>query len=192
MRIIGQILMWSGFLGGAFCAVLRTGPPAGAESGSDWSTIPWGWYLLSVGVGVAGVVLLRNAMLKDKQDDGMTEFEYSTVQRSLDDVSAVVARLCSQTVSDPRMIVSVIDDECVEPLADFANSRQALVKRFGMTIYADVMTEFASAERFLNRAWSAAADGYVDEVETCLNRANSHLASTREIIGAADLKVAVD
>ena len=26
------------------------------------------------------------------------------------------------------------------------------------------MTEFASGERYLNRAWSAAADGYVDEV----------------------------
>ena len=188
MKIIGQILMWSGFLGGAFCAVLRTGPPEGAASGSGWSTIPWLWYLMSVGVGVAGVILLRLAAAKDKQDDGITEFEYSTVQRSLEDVSAVVARLCSQAVSDPRTIVTAIDDECVEPLADFANARQALVKRFGMTIYADVMTEFASAERFLNRAWSAAADGYVDEVEDCLDRANSHLTSTREIIGAADLQ----
>ena len=189
MRIIGQILMWSGFLGGAFCAVLRTGPPEGAASGYGWSTIPWLWYLISVGVGVAGVILLRLAAAKDKQDDGMTEFEYSTVQRSLEDVSAVVARLCSQAVSDPRTIVTAIDDECVEPLADFANARQALVKRFGMTIYADVMTEFASAERFLNRALSAAADGYVDEVEDCLDRANSHLVCTREIIGAADLQV---
>lgn len=188
MRIIGQILMWSGFLGGAFCAVLRTGPPEGAAAGSGWSTIPWGWYLLSVGVGVVGVIFLRLAAAKEKQDDGTTEFEYSTVQQSLEDVSAVVARLCSQTVSDPRMIVMAIDDECVEPLASFANSRQALVKRFGMTIYADAMTEFASAERFLNRAWSAAADGYVDEVEACLNRANSHLACTRQIIGAADLQ----
>jgi len=81
MRIIGQILMWSGFLGGAFCAVLRTGPPEGAASDSDWSTIPWGWYLLSVGVGVIGVTLLRIAMVKDKQDDGMTEFEYSKIGR---------------------------------------------------------------------------------------------------------------
>lgn len=189
MRVIGQILMWSGFLGGAFCSVLRTGPPEGAASGSGWSTIPWMWYLASVIVGVAGVVLLRLSAAKDSQDDGMTESEYSTVQRSLEDVSAVVARLCSQAVSDPRIIVDAIDDECVEPLAEFANARQALVKRFGMNVYADVMTEFASAERFLNRAWSAAADGYVDEVEDCLNRANSHLSSTRQIIGAADLQV---
>ncbi|MGB0759351.1 MAG: hypothetical protein ACPGPS_07435 [Rubripirellula sp.] len=188
MKIIGQILMWSGFLGGAFCAVLRAGPPEGTASGSGWSTIPWLWYLLSVSGGVVGVILLRVAAAKDKQDDGVTEFEYSTVQRSLEEVSNVVVRLCSQAVSDPRVVVSVIDNECVEPLADFANARQALEKRFGMTIYADVMTEFASAERFLNRAWSAAADGYVDEVEDCLDRANSHLASTREIIGAADLQ----
>ena len=186
MKIIGQILMWSGFLGGAFCAVLRAGPPEGAASGSGWSTIPWLWYLLSVTGGVVGVILLRVAASKDKQDDGVTEFEYSTVQRSLEEVSSVVARMCSQAVSDPRVVVSVIDNECLEPLADFANARQALVKRFGMTIYADVMTEFASAERFLNRAWSAAADGYVDEVEDCLDRANSHLANTREIIGSAD------
>ena len=101
---------------------------------------------MSVVVGFVGVILLRLAVAKDKQDDGMTEVEYSTVQQSLKDVSEVVSRLCSQSVNDPGAIVKAIDDECVEPLASFANSRQALVKRFGMSTYADVMTEFASAE----------------------------------------------
>jgi len=186
MRSIGQLLLWCGFLGGAFCAVLRLEPPDEGPGVSDWATIPWPWYLVSVCVGVAGVVMLRIVRQRDKQDDGKTEFEYSTVQTSLETVSAVVARLCAYSTIDPRAILAAIDDECVEPLAEFANARQALVKRFGMNTYADVMTEFASAERFLNRAWSAAADGYVDEVRSSLNRANVHLCSTRHILEAAE------
>jgi len=36
--------------------------------------------------------------------------------------------------------------------------------------YADVMSHYAGGERYLNRVWSASADGYVDEVNTYLDR----------------------
>ncbi len=186
MRIIGQILLWTGFLGGAFCAVLRTGLPEGSASESDWAIIPWAWYVVSVGVGAAGVVLLRLANSGDNQSEEATEVEYATIQSNLFRVSTVVERLCEMPLGNPGAVVSAIDNECVAPLADFANARQALVKRFGMNVYAEVMTEFASAERFLNRAWSAAADGYVDEVSSCLHRAKTHLGETREIMSAAE------
>ena len=37
--------------------------------------------------------------------------------------------------------------------------------------YADVMSHFAAAERYLNRVWSCAADGYIDEAHTYIGRA---------------------
>jgi hypothetical protein len=43
------------------------------------------------------------------------------------------------------------------------------------------MTQFSSAERFVNRAWSAAADGYLDETKSSLEIAENYL------IGASDL-----
>ena len=32
------------------------------------------------------------------------------------------------------------------------------------------MSPFAAGERAINRAWSAAADGYIDEATVCLQR----------------------
>ena len=86
----------------------------------------------------------------------------------------------------PSEVVHFIDTQCVDPLAEFADSRQAMVKRFGMKVYADVMTEFASAERMVNRSWSAAADGYVDEVDKCLKMACEHFARADELLTAAE------
>jgi hypothetical protein len=55
-----------------------------------------------------------------------------------------------------------------------------------MTVYADVMTEFAAAERYINRTWSAAADGYIDEVNASITRANQHLANARKMLAVAE------
>jgi hypothetical protein len=33
------------------------------------------------------------------------------------------------------------------------------------------MSHFAAGERYLNRVWSASADGYIDEVNTYLDKA---------------------
>ena len=68
--------------------------------------------------------------------------------RFLVPLAAVPVTKATPTRSSPDLAADVlrfIDDQCAEPLSDFAESRQALIKRFGMTVYADVMTEFASA-----------------------------------------------
>ena len=104
-------------------------------------------------------------------------------------IAATVEDLSRQTEHVPRDVLRCIDEECAEPLADFADSRQAIVKRCGLTVYADVMTEFAAAERYINRAWSAAADGYVDEVAASLDRANLHLQEAKNQLSAAEAKI---
>ncbi len=48
-------------------------------------------------------------------------------------------------------------------LAAFVDARPRLVAKLGLGGYAELMDRFAAAERQLNRAWSAAADGYFDE-----------------------------
>jgi hypothetical protein len=46
-----------------------------------------------------------------------------------------------------------------------------MIHVFGMQNYADVMSNFAAGERYINRVWSASTDGYVDEVNMYIDRA---------------------
>jgi hypothetical protein len=69
-----------------------------------------------------------------------------------------------------------IDERLSDDLARFAELRESLIDAFGLADLAAVMTEFALAERTINRIWSASADGYIDEVDTRLERAVAHLA----------------
>ena len=82
----------------------------------------------------------------------------------------------------PREVVHFIDDHLAETFGDFAEARNSLVQKFGLQPYAEIMTQFASAERFVNRSWSAAADGYMNEVRECIERAAAHLAETDQLM----------
>jgi hypothetical protein len=58
--------------------------------------------------------------------------------------------------------------------------RGRLRARLGLAGYARVMDRFAAAERQVNRAWSAAADGDDEEAMACLARGAESLAEARE------------
>ena len=62
------------------------------------------------------------------------------------------------------------------------------MNRFGTAVFAAVMTEFASGERYMNRAWSASswADGYVDELEESVQYARTFFeAAVNELAKAS-------
>ncbi|MBZ0269824.1 hypothetical protein K8I85_16865 [bacterium] len=64
-----------------------------------------------------------------------------------------------------------VDEILTGPVTDFTEGRQALIDVFGVGSYAEVMGPFAQGERYLNRAWSASADGDQDEAETYARKA---------------------
>ncbi len=180
MRPLGHTLLWAGFLAAAFSSVYRL-----EQSGERWATIPWIWYGVSMAVGILGIVLLRKAQDHDHADEAKTDAEFSVVKESLALLTSAVDGLC-KLESNPSEVLHRIDNQCAEPFANFVEARQALVKRFGLTVYADVMTEFAAAERYVNRSWSAAADGYVDEIVASLGRAKQHLKNAGDLVSAAE------
>ncbi len=169
--IAGQVLLWIGFLGGAFFTVLRL-----ENTDAAWSTIPWGYYGVAALVGIGGVVLLRLNKAAQAVNVESTGAELTAVQESLSKASERVANLRG-SLEDMSCedVLEYIDEECAPLLADFADGRMSISNRFGTKRYAEVMTEFASGERYLNRAWSAAADGYVDEVDASVGHANAFL-----------------
>jgi len=54
-----------------------------------------------------------------------------------------------------------------------------------MQNYANIMSPFAIGERLLNRAWSASADGYVDEVKDCIRRARVEMQRAKLLLEQA-------
>ncbi len=171
--LVGQGLLWSGFLAGAFFSVLRLEIEA-----SPWQTIPWLPYALSTAVGFAGVVALRAVKTKERNASAASAEGLDTVLGHLriahERVADLKAELDDLTCEE---VVEYIDLECSPALTDFADAREVISNRLGMAVYAAVMTEFASGERYVNRAWSAAADGYVDEVAKSVGYATDFLAA---------------
>jgi len=65
-------------------------------------------------------------------------------------------------------------------LTNFVETRGAIVSAIGMSGYARVMDAFAGAERQINRAWSAAADGVLEESLDCLRTGAERLSDARQ------------
>ena len=54
------------------------------------------------------------------------------------------------------------------------DSRNILISQLGLTGFAEFMDAYSRMERALNRAWSAAADGVLDEALDCISAAVRH------------------
>ena len=146
---------------------------------NKWSTVPWLWYGLSAIVGIFGVVILRSTAKSAEQEQGKISADFETVTVSLDKLIKGVNELhVNLDKKSPREIVQFIDDQLAETFSDFAEARNSLIQKFGLQPYAEIMTQFSSAERFINRSWSAAADGYLNEVRDCVDRSAAHLEET--------------
>ena len=180
-RVVGHVLLWLGFLAGAFVAVRSV-----EVEGAPWSTVSWPAYGLALFVATAGVVVLRAT----KTAVGVASAEEA---KAIDRLEAILARLQStveqwSSQSDEINVYEfhgMIDETLAEDLGQFADLRETMIPEFGLDHYARIMTEFALAERTLNRTWSASADGYVDEVRTCLSRAKAHLTAARTRLAEA-------
>jgi hypothetical protein len=166
-------------------AAAEPAPPSGPPptTAERWWTIPWWHYAASMVVGIAGVVILRRARRSHHVTDDHAAAQLSELRGSLDRVAANVERARKEFPKwSPPQLVRFLDENCATDFALFADSREVLARRFGLNAFAEVMTQFASGERFVNRAWSAAADGYVEEAANNLDRASQHLAHAQQLI----------
>jgi hypothetical protein len=176
IRLIGHVLLWLGFLVGAFVAVRSV-----EVEGAPWSTISWPAYGMAMFVATAGVVVLRST----KTAAGVASAEEA---HAIDELDTILARLQSTLEGwsqqsdelDVYAVHGMIDESLAEDFGRFADLREAMIPEFGLDHYARIMTEFALAERTVNRTWSASADGYIDEVRDCLSGAVVHLRAARK------------
>ena len=159
MRGFGYLLLVGGFLAGAFA------------SATDPRAVPWAWFIPAVLVGAAGVALIRRSAREAARSDHVLSRNREDVEDSL---ARIVLGLEEMTAGErpipPWEYRFEIDHRFREDLARFAEARESLAHLYGLAAYAEIMSAFAAGERYLNRVWSASADGYMDEATDYLGR----------------------
>jgi hypothetical protein len=139
------------------------------------------WWVFALGcLGMfAGAMMMRVASASQVEPGakGLAE-PGGGADSELQALRAELAELRKElsATADPGLRIQLIVDRAERMTAahvpPFIAARPQLVARLGLAGYAQLMDRFAAAERQLNRAWSAAADGYLDEATECLDNAS--------------------
>lgn len=173
MRTLGFVLLTLAFLTGALAAVW------------DKDTVAWPAYSPALGLGIVGVILLHLGHRRVHRAVDRVAAGLDRARTCLDRIVGALAEIESQAATmSPYDVRVVIDRDLADDVAGFVEARTAIAHVHGLHAYATVMSDFAAAERYLNRAWSASADGYVDEVRAALTESLERFRRTQQSLHA--------
>jgi hypothetical protein len=160
MHRLGYLLITAGFLAGSYFAVV-TG-----------EGVAVGPLTLAILVGAVGVGLVRWHQHREATSEGTLTSNISAAKEALDGLILKIGELNrDKRATSLEEIRRRIDEAMPAEIDQFVQARQSISLSFGLHTYAEVMNAFAAGERYLNRVWSAATDGYIDEAHTHLVKA---------------------
>ncbi len=174
MSRAGFILTSAGFLGGAFLTSLDPGE------------VRWELFVPCLLVGAIGVFLIKRHSRKHARSDETLASNRSHIEESLDGILAQLRALDRDKANIPPYELRFeIDHRFRADLNRFVDARESLAHLYGLQVYADIMSAFAAGERYLNRVWSASADGYADEAMDYIGRARQQFEEARAKLAQA-------
>jgi len=143
--------------------------------------VRWGYFAISMVIGIAGVLVVRIGHKKIHTSETALSENIVSVENALDNVVKNITQLNVQKDSiNTYDIRHEIDKLFPDDLTNFVDARKSISHIYGLVAYGDVMSSFAAGERYLNRVWSASADGYIDEVNTYIEKAKEQFAESLE------------
>jgi len=165
----GFVLTTAGFLGGAFLASL------------DPAEIRWELFIPCLLVGALGVSLIKWHSRAHARSEETLASNRNHIEDSLERILGELGRLDeSKADIPPYELRFEIDRRFRADLNRFVEARESLAHIYGLQAYADIMSAFAAGERYLNRVWSASADGYADEAMQYIGRARDQFEDARQ------------
>lgn len=165
------------FLGGAFMTSLSK------------IEVNWHVFIPIMVMGILGVIVIRKAEKREAHSEGVLNTNLENIETSLDRIVDNLINLNNTKETIPPYDMRFeIDRLFRDDLTLFADSRKSLGHRYGLQPYAEVMSAFAAGERYINRVWSASADGYVEEVMTYLSKAQAMFIEARDKLKAVTHK----
>ena len=177
MKSAGFALMCVGSLAAALVAVLEV---------HHIDPLLFAPCLVAAGIGV---VMMRVANLRQARDPERIASDVAVLRESLAMACAELKALSTAETPSHRL-PALIDQGVRHSLARFADARESIITVWGTQAYADIMSAFAAGERYLNRVWSAASDGYPDEAIAYLARSHGQLAQALSLLEGLEVKSA--
>lgn len=173
MQGIGFFLLAAGFLAGAYSTALDV------ES-TNWMIFVPAALAAMLGVFIvkrdaSGVATSETVLTANRNE--LTE-SLSNIVRNLEEL---IASSSSVAVEELR---HEIDHRLREDLRRFADARESLIHLFSLQAYADIMSDFAAGERYVNRVWSTSADGYDQESRNYLEKAATQFRAASNQLSA--------
>ena len=179
MKVPGYLLLVAGFLGGSFVASL------------DPLDVNWAAFLPAMIIGAAGLWMVKRAEHAESRSEEVLKENQVHLGDSLGRVVTGLRDLDKEKNDlGPEALLSEVDARFRADLHRFAEARETLAHVYGLQAYAEIMSAFATGERYLNRVWSASADGYVEEARTYVTKAleqfEDALAHLESVRGSAE------
>jgi exonuclease VII small subunit len=132
----------------------------------------WEWFLPVLILGASGVYMITHVEKAQARSTDKLDSQHRDLITSLENIVRNLERLNRDKNEIPTHEMRFeIDKLFREDLNCFAESRKCLILIYNLQTYADIMSAFAAGERYINRVWSASADGYIDDVMEYLERA---------------------
>ncbi len=168
-KLIGNVMLTAGLITGAIASARN--PPL-------WPVV--GGALVIMG---AGIVLRRQGEKEElhrnvaKGEGGEAELK-KVLENALTEIEKVMKEKETDLEKARERLGKIL-----ETLETFAEKAQP-IRIKGIKFYGEVMTSFSKAERHLNRAWSAYADGYPEEGDTYLESGYTQLKETLKLLSS--------
>ena len=159
MKEFGYVLVAAGFLGGAFATTL------------DVQNVNWILFAGTAGAAFIGLVLYKRQIGAMARSEEVLEMNRVELRESIANVVNDLGEIMQGEITQGDVLRDRIDLKLREDLRRFADARESMVHLFGLQTYADIMSNFAAGERYINRVWSASADGYDEEANAYLKKA---------------------
>jgi hypothetical protein len=171
MKKLGYLIITVSFLAGSLAAVV------------DKTNVQWNYFVGALIAGAVGIVLVHLGERRENREGGKLTSNIQSIETSLSQIVENITRLNAEQHSiNTYDVRHRIDELFIEDLNIFIQTRHSIAHTYSLTAYADVMSSFAAGERYLNRVWSASADGYIDEVNAYLEKAREQFVESLEKI----------
>jgi hypothetical protein len=173
MKAIGYFLLTLGFLIGAFATAL------------DVEHVNWTLFGVAAAGAILGLTMIKRATSAYATSDEVLELNRGELRESIANIVRDLGEITGDSSARGANLREAIDLRLRTDLRRFADARESMVHLFGLQTYADIMSHFAAGERYINRVWSASADGYDEEAETYLGKAEEQFMVAQEQLLAA-------
>jgi hypothetical protein len=164
MKNIAYFMIAAGFLGAAYATSLHA------------QQVDWTLFVISALISTAGVIIAKRMDSADARSESVLNTNRTELNES---IANIVTGLDDTAYESGEQLRDWIDEQLRPDLRRFADARESMVHLYGLQTYADIMSNFATGERYINRVWSASADGYDSEAATYLEKAAGQFAEAQ-------------